>query len=323
MQLVGSNRAVQILGIRLVGANAENGKKLIFTVAFLAALVLLRWIIKTIISPVIPGHPGEGFKFWSRQAVNVTFAALVILGLVSIWFDDPTRLTTAAGLVTAGLAFASQRAITSLAGYFIILRGKTFNVGDRIQMGGVRGDVIALGFMQTTIMEMGQAPGEQHDDPSMWVRGRQYTGRIVTVSNAKVLDEPVYNYSREFPYLWDEMSFADPYDCDRRRAEQIILDAARNHTVRITELSEEALKEMERRYFMRRADLEARVFYRLTDNWVEMSVRFVAADAGIRELKDGISRDILQGLDEAGIGIASGTYNIVGLPPVKVQIERQ
>jgi hypothetical protein len=80
---------------------------------------------------------------------------------------------------------------------------------------------------------------------------------------------------------------------------------------------------MERRYFMRRADLEARVFYRLTDNWVEMSVRFVAADAGIRELKDGISRDILQGLDEAGIGIASGTYNIVGLPPVKVQIERQ
>jgi small-conductance mechanosensitive channel len=161
MQLVGSNRAVQILGIRLVGANAENGKKLIFTVAFLAALVLLRWIIKTIISPVIPGHPSEGFKFWSRQAVNVTFAALVILGLVSIWFDDPTRLTTAAGLVTAGLAFASQRAITSLAGYFIILRGKTFNVGDRIQMGGVRGDVIALGFMQTTIMEMGQAPGEQ------------------------------------------------------------------------------------------------------------------------------------------------------------------
>lgn len=199
IQLVGSNRAVQILGIRLVGANAENGKKLIFTVAFLAALVLLRWVIKTIIARIVPGHPSEGFKFWSRQAVNVTFAALVILGLVSIWFDDPTRLTTAAGLVTAGLAFASQRAITSL----------------------------------------------------------------------------------------------------------------------IAELSEEALKEMERRYFMRRADLEPRVFYRLTDNWLEMSVRFVAEDAGIRELKDRISRDILQGLDEAGIGIASGTYNIVGLPPVK------
>ncbi|MFO1431682.1 MAG: mechanosensitive ion channel [Candidatus Competibacteraceae bacterium] len=67
-----------------------------------------------------------------------------------------TRLATALGLVTAGLAFALQRVITVLAGYFVILRSRTFNVGDRIRMGGVRGDVIALSFMQTTIMEMGQ-----------------------------------------------------------------------------------------------------------------------------------------------------------------------
>jgi small-conductance mechanosensitive channel len=61
------------------------------------------------------------------------------MGLVSIWFDDPTRLTTALGLVTAGLAFALQRVVTAVAGYLIILRGKTFNIGDRISMGGVRG----------------------------------------------------------------------------------------------------------------------------------------------------------------------------------------
>ena len=122
---------------------------------------------------------------------------LLLLGLASIWFDDPTRLTTALGLVTAGLAFALQRVVTALAGYVLILRGKTFNVGDRIVMGGVRGDVIALGFIQTTIMEMGQPPPVQNADPAMWVQGRQYTGRIVTVSNAKMFDEPVFNYTRE------------------------------------------------------------------------------------------------------------------------------
>ena len=73
-----------------------------------------------------------------------------------------------------------------MAGYFIILRGKSFKVGDRIVMGGVRGDVIAVSFMQTTIMEMGQPPGEQADAPSLWVAGRQYTGRIVTITNDKV-----------------------------------------------------------------------------------------------------------------------------------------
>ena len=121
---------------------------------------------------------------------------LLSLGLVSVWFDDPTRLATALGLVTAGLAFALQRVITALAGYIVILRGKTFNVGDRITMGGVRGDVIALGFIQTTIMEMGQPPAVQNADPAMWVRARQYTGRVVTVTNDKIFTEPVYNYSR-------------------------------------------------------------------------------------------------------------------------------
>lgn len=60
-------------------------------------------------------------------------------------------------------------------------------------MGGVRGDVIALDLVQTTIMEMGQPPGEQGDAPSMWVRARQYTGRIVIITNDKIFDEPVYN----------------------------------------------------------------------------------------------------------------------------------
>ena len=64
-------------------------------------------------------------------------------------------LASAAAFVTAGLAIASQRMITAFAGYLIILRGKNFNVGDRIVMGDVYGDVVGLGFMQRTIIEMG------------------------------------------------------------------------------------------------------------------------------------------------------------------------
>lgn len=62
------------------------------------------------------------------------------------------------GLITAGLAIALQRVITAVAAYFVILRGNVFNVGDRIAMAGVRGDVIALGYTRTTIMEMGSLP---------------------------------------------------------------------------------------------------------------------------------------------------------------------
>ncbi len=195
IRLVGPNRAVEILGVKLVGVNAENGNKLVFSLLFILLVLLLGRAARAGAQVFLSRRRDLHIAFWTRQAIRLSTAVLLILGLASIWFDDPTRLTTALGLVTAGLAFALQRVITALAGYFVILRGKTFNVGDRITMGGVRGDVIALGFIQTTIMEMGQPPSVQNADPAMWVRSRQYTGRVVTVTNDKVFGEPIYNYT--------------------------------------------------------------------------------------------------------------------------------
>lgn len=318
VRLVGPERAVEILGIRLVGLNADNGKKFLFTVLFVALVFLLGRLFQTL-ARAFRDRQSERSAFWVRQGIHLATAVVLILGLVSIWFDDPARLTTAVGLVTAGLAFALQKVVTAVAGYFVILRGKTFNVGDRIVMGGVRGDVIALGFTQTTIMEMGQPPPVQNDEPAMWVKSRQYTGRVVTVSNARIFDEPVYNYTRDFPYVWEELSVPIRYGTDRTAAERILLSVAERVTVAIGSLSEAALEEMQRRYVMRPADMNPKVYYRLTDNWVELTVRFIAKDHSIRELKDRLSRSILDEFESAGIGLASTTFEIVGIPPVRLQ----
>jgi small-conductance mechanosensitive channel len=158
VQVAGSSRTIEVFGIRLVGVNAENGKKLLVSVAFIAAVMLANRLLKLILRAVAGEKQGP-IHFWSRQAIRLLTAAILLIGVVSIWFNNPSQLASAAAFVTAGLAIASQRIITAFAGYLIILRGKNFNVGDRIAMGGVRGDVVALGFMQTTIMEMGQPPG--------------------------------------------------------------------------------------------------------------------------------------------------------------------
>ncbi len=319
LRIVPPNGAVEILGVKLVGLTAENGKKLLFSLTFVVLALLLARGLQWVTWLVLRGRRDQRVAFWSRQAIHLFTTILLLMGLVSVWFDDPTRLTTALGLVTAGLAFALQKVVTSVAGYFVILRGRTFNVGDRITMGGVRGDVIALGFIQTTIMEMGQPPAVQNADPAMWVHSRQYTGRVVTVSNSRIFDEPVYNYTRDFPYIWEEMTLPVTYTADRARAERILLDVAGRHTVPIEELGEAALLEMERRYFIRRAEMTPRVYFRLTDNWLELTVRFIARDHGIRELKDAMSREILTALDDAGIGIASATFEVVGLPALRLE----
>ncbi|HEV2602066.1 MAG TPA: mechanosensitive ion channel domain-containing protein [Microvirga sp.] len=315
---------LQIFGVTLLGFTAENGRRLLLTVLFVAAGVLIGRALHWGVSRLLRNIKSRRGAFWGGQIVNIAVAALVILGVLSIWFEDPGRLATAAGLLTAGLAFALQRVITATAGYFVILRGDTFNVGDRIVMGGVRGDVVALSFMQTTILEMGEAStGTTPAGSGSWVRSRQYTGRVVTVSNAKIFDEPVYNFTRDFPYIWEEISVPIRYDADRGRAENVLLAAARQHTASIMSLGADDAAELQRRFGLPSTEIRPRVYLRITHHWLEMTVRFLARTHGVRELKDAISRDILGGLDAAGITIATETYTVSGTALPRTQEERQ
>lgn len=320
LQFVGPEGAVQLFGVKLVGVTSENGKKLLLSLVFIAAIWLLAWGIGAFAALVLRRRSHRA-AFWTKQGIHLFSVALLIIGFCSIWFNNPARLATAVGLVTAGLAFALQKVITALAAYIVILRGKTFNVGDRIVMGGVRGDVIELGFIQTTIMEMGEPPREQGDDPAMWVRARQYTGRVVTITNDKIFDTPVYNYTREFPFIWEELTIPVSYRDNMQHAEEILLQAASKFTSQFEEIGEQALAELERRYFVNRSDLPPNVYVRLTDNWIELTVRFITTSSGVREVKNKMSRQILAALNEAKIGIASSTYDIVGMPPISIKLE--
>lgn len=310
---------MEMFGIRLVGVNTETGQKLLLTIAFVVGILLLRALVIGGAHVVTGRHRNERAMFWTRQGASIAAALLSILALLSIWFDEPQRLTTGLGVFSAGLAFALQRVVTALAGYVVIMRGNTFTVGDRITMGGVRGDVIALTFTQTKIMEMGQPPAVQGADPAMWVRSRQFTGRIVTVTNDKVFDEPVYNYTREFPFIWEEMTIPIPYRADRARAEAILLECVAEEAEALDRDSEPVRHALERRYFISVEDLAPRVFWRLTDNWLELTVRFIVRDHGMRDIKDAIARGVLHKFEEASIEIASATYEIVGVPPLRLR----
>jgi small-conductance mechanosensitive channel len=314
-----TDHGLRIFGVTLIGATSHNLHKLLLTIGFIAVAWLVAWGIRQLLKLFIGSRSGTRFQFWATQGVSLIVAVILLVGILSIWFDSPTRLASVVGLIGAGVAFALQRVITAVAGYFVILRGKTFNVGDRIVMGGVRGDVIGLSFMQTRIMEMGQSPKEQNDAPSMWVRSRQFTGRIVTVTNDKVFDEPVYNYTKEFPYIWDEINLPVKYGGDRGKAESILLEAARAHALTGRRIGTKELDRLKNRFGVDVGDIEPRVYWRLTDNWLELTIRFLAPDHGIRPIKDAMTRDILSGLDDAKIEIASGTYAIVEMPPLKIE----
>ena len=309
---------MDLFHVRLLGVNAENAHRLLVSAAIVAGVIALRYLIVGLVRLVTGEKPNERVVFWTRQGASVATAVFASLALVSVWSEDSGRLGTIAGLIGAGLAFALQKVVTAFAGYLVILRGQTFTVGDRITMGGVRGDVVALTFLQTRIMEMGEPPSVQTADNPTWIYARQYTGRIVTVTNDKVFDQPVYNYTREFPFMWEELRIPIGYKGDWRKAEEIMVACAREATADIREASEPARRNIEERYFINLGDLEPKVFVRLTDNWVELQLRFLTPVRGVRAVVDQIQRALLDRFAAAHIEIASGTYAIVEFPPLRI-----
>lgn len=272
--------AVEIFGVTLVGLSSTTLVKVLLTAVLVVVVMLLRELVLRLTRRALGGAVGDPRRFWTRQAL--------------------------------------QQVVTAFAAYFVILRGHTFGIGDRITLGGVRGDVVRLGFLKTTIMEMG-APASVEDSGSSWIGARQYTGRLVTVAHGVIFTDPVFNYSREFPYLWEEITLPVTYTDDRQQAEEILLRAAHAHSSDADPLAIAALESTRRQYALADVTLGPTVYWRLTDSWLELTLRFLVPQRGVREIKNQMNREILAGLDAAGIGIASAAYDIVSLPPITVR----
>jgi small-conductance mechanosensitive channel len=133
------------------------------------------------------------------------------------------------------------------------------------------------------------------------VRDRQYTGRIVTVTNDKVFEDPVYNYTREFPFLWEEIAVPVSNAANRDRIEQILLSASQEVTGPSLPVATEKLKHFQRKYVVDIESLDPRVYYHVTEGKLELIVRFVTTIGNERDVKDAIKRNIVAQLDAAGI----------------------
>src|SRR3954454_20606148 len=104
----GPNSALRLFGVTLIGATPENGHKLLLTIVFVAVVLVTGWLLRALLAAGRGLVRSDRALFWARQAINLLLALILVLGVISIWFDDPTRLATALGLLSAGLAFALQ-----------------------------------------------------------------------------------------------------------------------------------------------------------------------------------------------------------------------
>src|SRR5271156_2374216 len=159
-----------------------------------------------LLEQTLPRHFGRSDARYKVRKFVVFTGYLTILLFLAILFEDRLgRLSFAIGVAGAGVAVALQDVLASIAGAFSIGFSRLYEAGDRIQIGDTRGDVLDIGLLRTTLMEIGN-----------WVSRDMYSGRIVRIPNNLVLKVAVFNYSQAFRFIWDEIKvvFTVSSDCE-------------------------------------------------------------------------------------------------------------
>lgn len=280
-------------------------------IAIFVVIIVIQIIVR-ILNKSFAGHiRNTDTRYKVRKSITFIGYVLFFVAITIIFSDKLGSMTVALGVAGAGIAFALQEVIGSIAGWVAISFGNFYKVGDRVQLGGIMGDVIDIGILRTTIMECGQ-----------WVRADLYNGRIVRVANSFVFKEPVFNYSGDFRFLWDEIIMPVKFGCDYKLAKEIFTKVADEVAGDYARQAKNAWQEMVNKYMIEDARVEPMVTLQVTDNWMEFTIRYMVDYRRRRSTKDILFTRIIEELDKTDgrVGIASTTLQLVDLPELRIRI---
>ena len=263
-------------------SGSPSTARLLIVLLGLLAIYAFVQITKKVLTRQVHGHED---RHRSRKLINISGWALFFVLLAFVYANKLSGLLLTLGVAIGGIVIALQELVASLAGWVMIVAGRTFKTGDRIELGGVRGDVIDIGFFRTSIMEIEQ-----------WVEGDLYNGRISRVANSLVFKAPFHNYSGDFPYLWEEIAIPISYGSDYDQATTIFHDIADELTHDVADDVEKHWKVMREKYLIYSAKTVPVVTLEMQDNWVQFYIRFPIDFNQRRYVRDRFHREVLKRL---------------------------
>lgn len=253
--------------------------------------------------------PDTSLRYKSQKGIEIIGYFFLIFIAITYFTGNIKDFGLAIGLLTAGITLTLQELILSIAGSFYIFFVRVYKPGDRIEINGIKGDVIDIDSIYTTMMEIGE-----------WVSSDNYSGRIVKLSNAFVFKGPVYNYSRDFPFVWDEFNIPIRYGSDKNLAKEIILEIAEKTLSEYVTQSITQWNTVVEKYYIENAQVNPTLAITMTDNWMEFNIRYIVDYKKRRSTKHLLNERIGKNIEATNgkVVLASSTVEIVRIPNVHI-----
>ena len=263
----------------VLGVGSETQIKLLLS----ALALFLVWFLRRLVLRYVDRRIDDARTRyqWSKTSAYVAFG-LAIVVVSQIWLEAIRQVGTFLGLLSAGLAIALRDVVANLAGWAFLLWRRPFELGDRIQIGDTRGDVVDLRIFQFTMLEIGN-----------WVAADQSTGRVVHVPNARVFTEPVANYTVEFPYIWHEIPVLVTFESDWKKAKRVLLEVVEEAAGEVVEEAKTAVRRASRKFLIHYRHVTPIVYTSVEDSGVLLTLRYICRARGRRSSEEEIWERVL------------------------------
>ena len=191
-----------------------------------------------------------------RWHVRIRGAAFLVLlaGLIWAWSEQLQAFALSILAFAVALAIAGKELILCVSGALIRAISKPFQIGDRIEVKGVRGYVINHSLLTTTLLEIG--PGKT---------GQMQTGYAITMPNRMLLDGAVINESFLEEYVLHTFNVPMKLGADWRGAQRRLLEIATEECGPFTEATGRYVEKLRKTHGLNLPTAEPRVNVHLVD----------------------------------------------------------
>ncbi len=256
-------------------------KQTVSSIALFVAFLVFRWgLIVTIRRWNAPS--GEEKRRWIIQIKNVSFIILAA-GFFGIWATELRTFALSLVAVAAALAIAFKEIIQCFMGGLYITSVKPFELGDRIEVGGFRGEVIDHNFLSTTVLEIGPAK-----------EVNMLSGRQMVIPNSVFLLQPLQNQSLQQDYVLQMLRVTVHSGEDWKEVERLLLEAANRECKSFLEPALHAMKRMAQREGLDLPRVEPRVSLQYDDlGRLHLTLRFPVPMGNVSRVEQAILRSVV------------------------------
>jgi len=253
--------------------------QIVESAVIIAVILLIRWITLRIVNKRVD-DPAARYAWRKNVGYAVTFMGFLLVGRV--WFEGMGSLATFLGLLTAGLAIALKDPVVDMAAWIFIMWRKPFDVGDRVEVGQIKGDVIDIRLFKFSILEIGN-----------WVHADQSTGRVIHIPNHLIFRDSIANYTSDFDFIWHEIEVVVTFESNWKKSKELLEKICNNHLEDFVKDAEEQVRRASRSYLIRYNYLTPIVYTEVVGIGVKLTVRYLSHARKRRNTSQTLWEDIL------------------------------